>query len=92
MLRLANICSLTEFRQNSKSFIDQMRNSGAPLVLTVNGRADVVLYECEAFQDYLDEMADTKEEVQRLKDKIEQLQTELAEAKTQISKSAKRSA
>jgi PHD/YefM family antitoxin component YafN of YafNO toxin-antitoxin module len=50
MLRLANICSLTEFRHNSKDFIQKMKQSGSPLVLTVNGRADIVVYEAEAFQ------------------------------------------
>jgi PHD/YefM family antitoxin component YafN of YafNO toxin-antitoxin module len=67
MLRLANICSLTEFRHNSKDFIEKMRSSGSPLVLTVNGRAEIVVCESSTFQDLVDELTDVKEELARLK-------------------------
>jgi PHD/YefM family antitoxin component YafN of YafNO toxin-antitoxin module len=74
MLRLANICSLTEFRHNSKDFILQMKESGSPLVLTVNGKADVVVYEAGAFQDLLDDLENAKEEIQQLKEKLAKLE------------------
>jgi PHD/YefM family antitoxin component YafN of YafNO toxin-antitoxin module len=67
MLRLANICSLTEFRHNSKDFIEKMRSTGSPLVLTVNGRAEIVVCESSTFQDLVDELMDVKEELARLK-------------------------
>jgi PHD/YefM family antitoxin component YafN of YafNO toxin-antitoxin module len=74
MLRLANICSLTEFRHNSKDFILKMKQSNSPLVLTVNGKADVVVYDADAFQDLLDKITDLEEEVDLLKGKIERLE------------------
>jgi PHD/YefM family antitoxin component YafN of YafNO toxin-antitoxin module len=67
MLRLANICSLTEFRHNSKDFIQKMKQSGSPLVLTVNGRADIVVYEAEAFQELVDRLERAEKEVLELK-------------------------
>lgn len=70
MLRLANICSLTEFRQNTKGFVDQMKESGAPLVLTVNGRAELVVNDSEAFQDLLDRLAASEAEVQALRQQL----------------------
>jgi PHD/YefM family antitoxin component YafN of YafNO toxin-antitoxin module len=74
MLRLANICSLTEFRQNTKGFVDQMKASNSPLILTVNGRAEIVVYESEAFQKLLDEIETSKEEIQQLKEKLAKLE------------------
>lgn len=67
MLRLANICSLTEFRHNSKDFILKMKQSGSPLVLTVNGKADVVVYEADAFQSLIDRLESAEKEVQELR-------------------------
>lgn len=71
MLRLANICSLTEFRQNTKGFVDQMKASGAPLVLTVNGRAEIVVYESSSFQILLDRLAEAEAEIVELRAQLE---------------------
>jgi PHD/YefM family antitoxin component YafN of YafNO toxin-antitoxin module len=70
MLRLANICSLTEFRQNTKGFVDQMKASGSPLVLTVNGRAEIVVYESTGFQTLLDRLEAAESEVQKLREQL----------------------
>jgi PHD/YefM family antitoxin component YafN of YafNO toxin-antitoxin module len=67
MLRFANIHSLSDFRQNSKDFIEKMKSSGSPLVLTINGRAEIIVCESSTFQDLLDELTDVKEELARLK-------------------------
>jgi PHD/YefM family antitoxin component YafN of YafNO toxin-antitoxin module len=67
MLRLANICSLTEFRQNTKGFVDQMKASGSPLVLTVNGRAEIVVYESSSFQTLLDRLEAAEAEILELR-------------------------
>jgi PHD/YefM family antitoxin component YafN of YafNO toxin-antitoxin module len=88
MLRLANICSLTEFRHNSKDFILKMKQSGSPLVLTVNGKADVVVYEADAFQELLDQITDLEEEVARLQAKIASLEAAPVPGKKAEPKSA----
>jgi PHD/YefM family antitoxin component YafN of YafNO toxin-antitoxin module len=74
MLRFANIHSLSDFRQKSKDFIDKMKSSGSPLILTVNGRAELVVCESTTFQDLLDQVADLEEEVAQLKAKIASLE------------------
>jgi PHD/YefM family antitoxin component YafN of YafNO toxin-antitoxin module len=67
MLRFGNIYSLSEFRHNTKDFVAKMKGSGAPIVLTVNGRADIIVWDVNAFQDLLDELEHTKEELAKLK-------------------------
>jgi PHD/YefM family antitoxin component YafN of YafNO toxin-antitoxin module len=71
MLRLANICSLTEFRHNSKDFIQKMKESASPLVLTVNGRADVIVYEAQAFQAIVDRLEAAEAEILELRAQLE---------------------
>jgi PHD/YefM family antitoxin component YafN of YafNO toxin-antitoxin module len=75
MLRLANICSLTEFRHNSKDFIQKMKESASPLVLTVNGRAEIVVYDAEEFQALLDQLEAAKTEIRQLRDQLPQKKT-----------------
>lgn len=61
MLPLTNIRSLTEFVRNSKSCVRRLEKSGEPEVLTVNGRAKVVVQDAASYQKLLDaaEMAQT---------------------------------
>ena len=60
MLDISNdIRSLSDFKRNSREFLEQMRETGNPVVLTVNGRAEVVVQDAASYQkllDYVDEM------------------------------------
>lgn len=56
MIKLENIHSLTDFKRNAKEFIEQLRATRTPLVLTVNGKAEVVVQNAEAFQAMLDRL------------------------------------
>jgi prevent-host-death family protein len=56
MINLHNIRSLTEFQRNTKQYLQQIRQSRNPMVLTVNGRAEVVVQDAEAYQDLLDRL------------------------------------
>lgn len=55
------IDSLTNFKRNSSKFLRRLRNSGDPLVLTVNGKAEVVVQDADAYQRLLElaEQAET---------------------------------
>jgi prevent-host-death family protein len=55
MLDLANdIRSLSDFKRNTVDLLDRIRKTGNPMVLTVNGRAELVVQDAEAYQALLD--------------------------------------
>lgn len=49
-----DIRSLTEFKLKSSDFLRQMKETGEPIVLTVNGKAAVVVQDAESYQRLLD--------------------------------------
>lgn len=55
MLDLANdIRSLSDFKRNTADLLDRLRATGHPLVLTINGKAELVVQDAEAYQALLD--------------------------------------
>jgi PHD/YefM family antitoxin component YafN of YafNO toxin-antitoxin module len=58
MLDLENgIESLTNFKRNTADSLQQLHQTGTPLVLTVNGRAEVVVQDAVAWQRLLERAA-----------------------------------
>jgi len=53
MLDLRNIHSLSEFQRNTKEFLQQMKQNRGPIVLTVNGKAEVVVQDAQSYQEML---------------------------------------
>lgn len=65
MLDLANdIRSLSDFKRNTTELLERIRKTGNPLVLTINGKAEVVVQDAEAYQQLL-ERVQTVEALQR---------------------------
>jgi prevent-host-death family protein len=57
MLDLANdIRSLSDFKRNTVDLLDRLRKTGHPLVLTINGKAELVVQDAEAYQTLLDRL------------------------------------
>jgi prevent-host-death family protein len=54
MIKTQDILSLTEFHRHSREHINRLRESGRPQVLTVNGRAEVVVQDASAYQKLLE--------------------------------------
>ena len=54
-LELSNIYSLSDFQRNTRDHITKLKQSGAPVVLTVNGQAEVVIQSAAAYQKLLDD-------------------------------------
>lgn len=51
MLNLENgIESLTNFKRQTADYLRQLHASGSPMVLTVNGKAEVVVQDAAAYQ------------------------------------------
>jgi hypothetical protein len=55
MLGLANdIRSLSDFKRNTVDLLDRLKKAGHLLVLTINGKAELVVQDAEAYQALLD--------------------------------------
>ena len=48
-----NIHSLSGFKRNTNEFLERMRGSGHPLVLTINGKAELVVQDAVSYQKLL---------------------------------------
>ena len=77
MINLQNIHSLTDFKRNANSYIETIRSTKAPIVLTVNGEAAVVVQDAIAFQDSLDRLKVAQENIDQLK--LDSLRRDIAE-------------
>jgi prevent-host-death family protein len=64
---LRNIHSLTDFKRNANAYVEQLQATQLPLVLTVNGKAAVVVQEAGAFQSLIDRVAAMETELQSFK-------------------------
>ena len=51
-----DICSMTEFKRRSSSVISRLRGTGRAVVLTTNGKADVVVQDAASYQKLLDRL------------------------------------
>jgi PHD/YefM family antitoxin component YafN of YafNO toxin-antitoxin module len=56
MFRTTEIHSLTEFQRGTRGHIERLRETGRPSVLTVNGRAEVVVQDAAAYQALIDRL------------------------------------
>jgi prevent-host-death family protein len=53
MIDLREIRSVTEFQRNAKEYVGRLKDSKTPLVLTVNGRAELVVQDAASYQELL---------------------------------------
>ncbi|MEE3719556.1 type II toxin-antitoxin system Phd/YefM family antitoxin [Tumidithrix elongata RA019] len=67
MINLKNIHSLSDFKRNAKEFIERVKATQSPLVLTVNGKAEVVIQDARAFQAICDRIEQVESELRTLK-------------------------
>jgi prevent-host-death family protein len=49
-----DIQSLTDFKKNTSEFVHQMKETGEPIVLTINGKAELVVQDAAAYQKLLE--------------------------------------
>ena len=54
MVNLDDIQSLTDFKRNTAKYLKKMKKSKGPVVLTVNGRAEIVVQDAKAYQEMLE--------------------------------------
>ncbi len=56
------IDSLTNFKRSTAEFVERLRETGEPLVLTVNGKAQLVVQDAGAYQ----RLAEAAEQAERV--------------------------
>lgn len=52
-----DIQPVTEFRAKAAQFIEQVRETGEPVILTQHGRSAAVLLDVESYESLMDELA-----------------------------------
>lgn len=67
MIPLQNIQSLTDFKRNASNYVEQVQSTHTPLILTVNGKAAVVVQDATSFQAQADRLQALEAELQELK-------------------------
>ncbi len=54
MISVHDIRSLTDFQRHTKAHLKRLKASGRPAVLTVNGKAELIVQNAAAFEEMLD--------------------------------------
>jgi len=60
MIPLEDIRPLSEFQRHARSHIRRLSKTGLPEVLTVNGKASIVVQDAAAYQRILDELDEAR--------------------------------
>ncbi len=61
MIQPEDIRPLTEFQRNAKSHVRRLQRTRRPNLLTINGRAALVIQDAGAYQKLLDRLAEAEE-------------------------------
>lgn len=70
MINLKSIQSLTDFKRNSAEYLKELKKSKSPLILTVNGKAEIVVLNADSYQEILDKIA-YAENLQAIREGVE---------------------
>lgn len=67
-----DIRSLTEFKRNTTELVENLKRTKHPLVLTVNGKAELVVQDAQSYQELL-EAAELISTLKGIKQGLEQM-------------------
>jgi prevent-host-death family protein len=73
MIDLNDIHSLTDFKRNTSGFVKHIKETGNPLLLTVNGKAELVVQDARSYQAML-ERVERAETVAALRKSMEEFE------------------
>lgn len=54
MIAIQDIRSLTDFQRDTKAHLKRLKRTGRPEVLTVNGRAELIVQDAAAYEETID--------------------------------------
>lgn len=72
ILDLREVRSVTDFQRNLKDYVGRLKGRKSPLVLTVNGRAELIVQDAESYQALLDRL-DRAETVAAIRQGMKQI-------------------
>jgi len=64
-----DIHPLTDFKRNTSDFLAQLKSTGQPVILTINGKAEIVVQDAKSYQRLLD-LAERLETIEAVKEGI----------------------
>ena len=67
-----DINSLSNFKRNTPEFLRQLKETGHPVVLTINGKAELVVQDSVSYQKLI-ELADRAERMEALRASIDDM-------------------
>jgi len=77
------INSLSNFKRNTSEFVEQLKESGKPIVLTINGKAELVVQDAGSYQKLL-EISERLETIEALKPAIKEMKAGKGESAEKI--------
>ena len=72
MVHMEDIYSLTDFQRHAKEHIERLKQTGRPAVLTVNGKAEVIVQDAALYQKIL-ELIDRIEALEGIRQGLESM-------------------
>jgi prevent-host-death family protein len=66
------INSLSNFKRKTSEFIEQLKETGKPIILTINGKAELVVQDAGSYQKLL-ELSEKLETIEALKPAVEEM-------------------
>jgi len=70
VIHLDEIHPLSHFQRNAKAFVRRLKSSRRPAVLTVNGRAELVVQDAASYQSLMDRL-DRAETIASIREGLE---------------------
>src|SRR5271167_3021833 len=67
-----DINSLSNFKRNTPEFLRQLKETGHPVILTINGKAELVVQDSASYQKLL-EIVERAEEMESLRVAVEEM-------------------
>jgi prevent-host-death family protein len=64
-----DIQPLTDFKRNTADFLTRLKATGQPVILTINGKAELVVQDAKSYQRLLD-LAERLETIQAVREGI----------------------
>ena len=70
---LHDVNSLSDFKRKTSKFLDRLKKTGEPVILTVNGKAELIVQDAASYQRLL-ESAEQAESLQFLRRSLEDIE------------------